>query len=95
LDYISSQGCRFRCTFCADPAVYKRGWFGLAPDRIAQELSGHHAKFGFEEISFQDETFFTSRTRVEAIAEAFIAARLDVQWTATIVPIKGQGWTTL
>ena len=22
IDYISSQGCRFRCAFCADPAVY-------------------------------------------------------------------------
>ncbi|MCK5922825.1 MAG: cobalamin-dependent protein, partial [Methylococcales bacterium] len=22
LDYISSQGCRFRCNFCADPAVF-------------------------------------------------------------------------
>ena len=31
LDYISSQGCRFRCSFCADPLVYRRGWFGLAP----------------------------------------------------------------
>ena len=22
IDYISSQGCRFRCAFCADPAVF-------------------------------------------------------------------------
>src|SRR5438094_7736119 len=38
LDYISSQGCRFRCTFCADPYVYKRGWTGLEPARIAEEV---------------------------------------------------------
>jgi anaerobic magnesium-protoporphyrin IX monomethyl ester cyclase len=39
IDYISSQGCRFRCTFCADPHVYKRGWFGLEPDRMGEELA--------------------------------------------------------
>jgi radical SAM superfamily enzyme YgiQ (UPF0313 family) len=39
LDYISSQGCRFRCNFCADPAVYHRGWYGLAPERVVAQLS--------------------------------------------------------
>ena len=35
LDYISSQGCAFRCAFCADPFVYNRKWIGLAPERTA------------------------------------------------------------
>src|SRR5688572_25808392 len=26
LDYVSSQGCRFRCAFCADPTVFGRSW---------------------------------------------------------------------
>ena len=34
LDYIASQGCRFRCAFCADPFVYQRRWVGLEPARI-------------------------------------------------------------
>ena len=38
LDHISSQGCRFRCTFCADPLMYKRGWTGLSPQRLGDEL---------------------------------------------------------
>jgi anaerobic magnesium-protoporphyrin IX monomethyl ester cyclase len=29
LDYISSQGCNFRCAFCSDPFVYGRKWVGL------------------------------------------------------------------
>jgi len=88
-DYISSQGCRFRCTFCADPTVYRRGWYGLAPGRMARELSHAHRLYRFEEIAFQDETFFTSRARVEAIADAFMAARLDVFWTATMRADQG------
>ena len=31
LDHISSQGCRFRCSFCADPLMYKRGWTAFSP----------------------------------------------------------------
>jgi len=89
LDYISSQGCRFRCTFCADPTVYERGWVGLSPERMARELGELHAQFGLEEIAFQDETFFTSRARVGAIAEAFLAAGLRVPWTATMRADQG------
>ncbi len=88
-DYISSQGCRFRCTFCADPTVYLRGWYGLAPERMTSELAEHHRRYRFTEISFQDETFFTSRAWVEAIARAFLASRLEVGWTATMRADQG------
>lgn len=88
-DYISSQGCRFRCTFCADPTVFKRGWYGLDPARMASELAAHHRTYRFEEIAFQDETFFTGRARVAAVAEAFIAAGLSIPWTATLRADQG------
>jgi len=90
-DYVSSQGCRFRCTFCADPTVFKRGWYGLDPERMARELAEHQRRYDFEEIAFQDETFFTSRARVEAIADAFIAAGFAerVAWTATMRADQG------
>jgi radical SAM superfamily enzyme YgiQ (UPF0313 family) len=88
-DYVSSQGCRFRCTFCADPTVFLRGWAGLRPERMARELAGWHAQHGVEEIAFQDETFFTSRARVEAVAEAFLEAGLNVAWTATMRADQG------
>ncbi len=92
-DYVSSQGCRFRCTFCADPTVFRRGWYGLDPGRMARELAEHHRRYGYEEIAFQDETFFTSRARVEAVAEAFLAAGAvragQVAWTATMRADQG------
>jgi radical SAM superfamily enzyme YgiQ (UPF0313 family) len=88
-DYISSQGCRFRCTFCADPFVYKRGWTAFSPERVARELTSWWQRHHFEEIAFQDETFFTSRARVEEIAEAFVAAKLPVEWTATLRADQG------
>ena len=84
IDYISSQGCRFRCAFCADPAVFARGWTGLTPDRIADEVSVLHQRYAIEDVAFQDETFFTSTSRVDGLAEQFLARNLRITWTATL-----------
>ena len=84
VDYISSQGCRFRCAFCADPAVYARGWTGLAPGRVAAEAETLQRRFGMEELAFQDETFFTHRSRIDQIAAEFLRRGLRIEWTATL-----------
>jgi anaerobic magnesium-protoporphyrin IX monomethyl ester cyclase len=84
LDYISSQGCRFRCAFCADPAVFQRGWTGLQPERIAGEIDRLHARHRFDDLAFQDETFFTHASRVDALAEQFLRRGLRITWTATL-----------
>ena len=84
IDYISSQGCRFRCAFCADPAVFDRGWTGLMPDRIAEEVEHLHRRYGMEDLAFQDETFFTHSPRIDALAEEFLQRALKISWTATL-----------
>lgn len=84
LDYITSTGCHFRCAFCADPFVYKRNWVGLEPERIATEVAELWHRHQFEDLSFQDETFFTYRKRVVAIAEGFLERGLSLTWTATL-----------
>jgi radical SAM superfamily enzyme YgiQ (UPF0313 family) len=89
LDYISSQGCRFRCAFCADPFVYKRGWFGLEPARMGEELEGLWRRHGFDDVNFQDETFFTTPKRVAAIADEFLRRGLRFTWTATMRADQG------
>ena len=88
-DYISSIGCRFRCAFCADPFVYKRSWYGLDAQRMASELQDLHAKYKFAEVSFQDETFFTRRERVEEICRAFLEWGLRFEWTGTMRADQG------
>lgn len=89
LDYISSQGCRFRCEFCADPFVYQRSWFGLAPARIGDELEQLWRRYAFDDLNFQDETFFTSNTRATAIAEEILSRGLTFTWAATMRADQG------
>lgn len=84
VDYISSQGCRFRCAFCADPAVFARGWTGLNPERVADEASFLCRRYAMHDLAFQDETFFTSAPRIDSLAEQFLCRGLGITWTATL-----------
>jgi anaerobic magnesium-protoporphyrin IX monomethyl ester cyclase len=84
LDYITSQGCRFRCAFCADPFVYERRWVGLEPARVGSEIADLWRRYRFADVNFQDETFFTSAPRVVAIAEEFLTRKLPITWAATM-----------
>jgi radical SAM superfamily enzyme YgiQ (UPF0313 family) len=90
LDYISSQGCAFRCAFCADPHVYQRKWTGLTPERIGGELEELWRRYRFDDVNFQDETFFTYADRVDAIAEELLRRRLPITWAATMRADQGQ-----
>ena len=89
LDYITSQGCRFRCAFCADPTVYGRNWFGLEPIRIGTELQQLWATYRFTDIGFQDETFFTHADRVASIADEILRRDLEFTWMATMRADQG------
>ncbi|MBN8703446.1 MAG: B12-binding domain-containing radical SAM protein [Bacteroidetes bacterium] len=89
IDYISSQGCRFRCSFCADPFMYKRGWYGFSAERMVNEIEELWKKYKFEHVHFQDETFFTNSKRVKAIAEEFIKRKLPITWFGTMRADQG------
>lgn len=89
LDYISSQGCRFRCTFCADPFVFNRGWYGYSPKRIGDEIEQLWKKYGFNHVHFQDETYFTNKKRVAEVAQEFINRQLPITWFGTMRADQG------
>lgn len=84
LDYVSSQGCFFRCAFCADPFVYKRTWKGFEPERVGREIHAAWTRWRFDDVNFQDETFFTYASHVQGIAEELIRRKLPVTWAATM-----------
>jgi len=89
IDYISSQGCRFRCAFCADPVMYNRGWHGYTASRIGEEIGKLWKKYQFAHIHFQDETFFTNKRRVQEVAREFINRKLPVTWFGTMRADQG------
>src|SRR5579862_9630637 len=89
LDYISSQGCNFRCAFCSDPFVYGRKWVGLEPTRMALTLKELWDRYHFDDVNFQDETFFTRASRVAAFAERLTDTGIRISWAATMRADQG------
>ncbi len=89
LDFISSQGCNFRCAFCSDPFVYGRKWVGLEPVRMAMRLKELWDRYRFDDVNFQDETFFTRRDRVQAMADHIVESGMKITWAATMRADQG------
>src|ERR1041385_221677 len=57
IDFYTSQGCPYRCNFCADPMVFNRKWSGLPAERILDELRYLIPKYRAKDVFFHDETF--------------------------------------
>lgn len=89
LDYISSTGCFFRCSFCADPFVYNRKWTAISPEIMVNKLAELHKKYQFTDVNLQDETYFTYRDRVIEVSERIIATGLKFTWAATMRADQG------
>jgi len=93
LDYVSSQGCFWRCGFCADPRVYGRQWSGQGGVSLAERLLELHDRYPFEDLNFQDETFFTRPKDILAMAERLVAAGRPFSWAATMRADQGDRLT--
>jgi radical SAM superfamily enzyme YgiQ (UPF0313 family) len=83
LDFCSSQGCPFQCSFCADPMVYKMRWSGLKAERVVGEVVEHTERYKLSQVFFNDDNFFTDLKRTEAICHGLIESGVQVQWFGT------------
>ncbi|MDB4516697.1 B12-binding domain-containing radical SAM protein [Crocinitomicaceae bacterium] len=92
-DIITSTGCFFRCTFCADPFVFSRKFTGQLPDRVFDDLMYYHKKYQFDDVNFQDETFFTYPKRILELAQSVKDAGKPFTWAATMRADQGSRMT--
>lgn len=61
---ISTQGCRFNCSYCPIPAVNQRTWRHKSPKRLAAEIVHIHENFGISRFFSTDDNFFNDRQTV-------------------------------
>jgi len=80
LDYSSSRGCPYKCTFCADPMVYRSKWTGLPPDRVVKELCALHEQYRMDEVVFLDDDLFASLKRIQGLVDELIRAKAPFLW---------------
>jgi len=61
---ISTQGCKFNCSYCPIPAVNQRTWRHKSPQRLADEIRYIHENIGIREFFSTDDNFFNNRETV-------------------------------
>lgn len=89
-DYISSIGCFFRCSFCADPFVFNRKFSAISAEKMGEQLAHYKEKYQFHDLNFQDETFFTYANRINGFAEQLIRRNINTTWAATMRADQGK-----
>src|SRR3989338_3148232 len=78
MGYVSSQGCPWKCAFCAEVAVTKRKWTALEPKRVVDDWEYFHKNFGVTHITLYDSMFVANPQRVKDIVNEIKARKLNI-----------------
>ncbi|MCL5883341.1 MAG: B12-binding domain-containing radical SAM protein [Actinobacteria bacterium] len=81
LQFISSQGCPFKCTFCVEPKVFGK-WSGRSAEHVVDEVEALYRKHHLIHVTFSDPNFFVDRKRVEAMCRMFLERGIRITWSA-------------
>jgi radical SAM superfamily enzyme YgiQ (UPF0313 family) len=79
LQYVSSYGCPYACTFCAEPAQSQRAWRGLDAGRFVDEVLALWKAYRPEKIYLVDPNFSSNPNRVIAIVREMRARQAYVE----------------
>jgi len=76
---VSSRGCPYRCVFCSTSAFWGHKVRLNSVERVLQEIEYLVEKHHLKEISFADDIFTYSRSRIVKLCE-MIEDKFDIQW---------------
>lgn len=82
LFYMSSVGCPYQCTHCSIISIYNRKWLALSADKILEEIKELKKRFGFKEVIFWDNVFFSDKNRIIRLCRELIDIRPNIFWSA-------------
>ena len=77
---ITSRGCPGNCTFCYSGMHGKRIRMQSA-EKIMEQITFLMKNYGIKEISFYDDTFTTSKKRVERLCDLILQDNMKISWS--------------
>ncbi len=80
IDYMSSRGCPFKCSFCSENMMSARRWAGLRAERVVDELEYLSSTYDINHFRIRDSNFFVDKDRVRKICQGIIERRLKITW---------------
>ncbi len=85
LNYISSQGCVYKCQFCYE-LTYQRKYSAMAADGLVADVADLQRRYRINGIKFYDADWFVNLKRAAAFCEGVIDGGMDLHWAASINP---------
>src|SRR5262249_46903949 len=79
IPYISSYGCPYACSFCAEPNQALGKWRGRSPRQMADDLAALRADYAPRRINIYDPNFCSSVRRVIEFVDLTIDEELDME----------------
>ncbi len=76
---VTSRGCPYRCTFCANKASMGVAWRPRSPENVLEEIKVWYQK-GFNTFHFVDDNFTLDMKRAEKICDLIIASNMKIKW---------------
>tara|TARA_Y100000310_G_scaffold324997_1_gene387768 strand:- start:7320 stop:8858 length:1539 start_codon:yes stop_codon:yes gene_type:complete len=80
VDYFTSQGCPYRCKFCADPAVYHRKTSLLSAERMIEDAEFLVKRYNVGTIVCPDTNFFIDEGRIQKLCKGLLERKIQVKW---------------
>ena len=80
MDYISSFGCPYHCSFCAEEKFSQHRWVSKSANRTLDEILYLKKKHNIDGISMKDSNFFVNKKRALQIAQMFTTLPKPFSW---------------
>ncbi|NOQ70367.1 MAG: hypothetical protein GQ574_00070 [Crocinitomix sp.] len=83
IDYISSIGCPFSCSFCSETAEGVAGWNGVPAIELVDHLVALKERYGADGVLFQDALFVAHKQRLHDFCDLMIEREVNLNWICT------------
>ncbi|MFD7614383.1 B12-binding domain-containing radical SAM protein [Streptomyces sp. NPDC059828] len=85
LNYVSSQGCVYRCRFCFE-LTYQRKYSAMAAQDLLDDVAALKASYGINGVKFYDADWFVNLRRAIGFCDGLVERGLGLRWAASINP---------
>ncbi|MEM3101461.1 MAG: radical SAM protein [Candidatus Nitrosotenuis sp.] len=80
LDFVTSRGCSFRCSFCYNNYFNKSMWRSFSAKETVRRLKNFVRRYNVRTVYFQDDNFFNNLKRIREILIGIINEGLKIKW---------------
>lgn len=85
LNYVSSQGCVYKCQFCFE-LTYQRKYSAMAAHDLLDDVVALKAAYGINGVKFYDADWFVNLRRSIGFCDGLLDRGVDIRWAASINP---------